>query len=118
RRHAPRDLQRQALTRELICNEQPPQHPAALVAIVNEVPAPHVVDPGSAMTHDAAPGSSQPPLFPLFNRHFEPFLPPQPMHTLAVDPPAVPPQQRVNPTVAVAWPTSHQLVQPLHDRRL
>src|SRR5579875_83497 len=66
-------------------------------------------------THAAVGAAAQPPPFPLLARHFQPLLPPQPVDTLAVDPPALPSQQGPDPAVAVTRVLPHQLQDPRHQ---
>ena len=48
----------------------------------------------------------------------QPFLAIEPVDPLVVDPPAFPPQQDVQPPVAVAHPRRRQVAQPQPQRRL
>src|SRR5262249_7172756 len=66
-------------------------------------------------SHAAVGAAAQPPLFPLFPGHLQALPPPQPVHPLAVDPPAFPPQQGPDPPVAVARVPLDQLQHPRHQ---
>ena len=84
------DLERQTLTRVLVGDREPLQRLARRRAIVDEVPSPNVVAMLGTTTHAAVAAVAQTPLFALLARHFQPLLPPQSVHPLAVDPPAFP----------------------------
>src|SRR5262245_26303673 len=114
-RHAPLHLQRQALARVLVHQREPLQGPAIARPVVQEVPRPDVVLVLRGPAHTAVGAAAQPPLFPLLSRHFQPLLPPQPVDPLAVDAPALPPQQRPDPPVAVARVLAYQLQHPRHQ---
>src|SRR5262249_39147971 len=84
-------------------------------AIVQEVPRPDVVLVLRRPADTAVGAAAQPPLFPLLSRHFQPLLPPEPVDALAVDAPALPPQQRPDAPVAVARVLPDQLQHPGHQ---
>src|SRR5205085_10582707 len=84
------------------CLRQPLQRPTIGRSVVEEVPGPPMVL-GACPPADATVAAvSQPPLLPLFPWDLEALLPPQPPDPLAVDPPALTPQEGPNAPVAKA----------------
>src|SRR5437762_14257617 len=68
------------------------------------------------MTHDAVGARSQSPLLALLLRHFQPFFPPQPIHSLAVDLESFGSQQRPDAPIAVTRMSAHHLQHLLCQR--
>src|SRR5262249_20895131 len=113
--HPPLHLQGQALARVLVHQREPLQRPAVARPVVQEVPRPDVVLVLGRPPHAAVGAAPQPPLLPLFPRHSQPLLPPEAVNPLAVDAPALAPQQGPDPPVAVARVLAHQLQHPRHQ---
>src|SRR5262245_61465329 len=117
-RHAPRHHQRQTFTRVLIDDRQPLQRPPARRAVEDKVPGPHVVWVLRATAHASVGAVPQMPLFPGFLRHFQPLPAPQPIHALAIHRPALTPQQRPDPPIAITRMLTHQRQHPFHQPTL
>src|SRR4051794_4017222 len=113
--HPAPHLQRQALARVLVHQREPLQRPAVGGPVVQEVPRPDVILVLRRPPHATVDAAAQAPLLPLFPGHFEPLATPQTPDPLAVDPPAVPAQQRPDPPVAVPRVPRHQLQHPRHQ---
>src|SRR5262249_35436746 len=91
------------------------QGPAVARAVVQEVPGPHMALVLRRPAHAAAGATAQPPLLPLLSRHPQPLLPPEPVGPLAVDAPALPPQQGPGAPVAVPRVLEGQPRHPRHQ---
>ena len=63
-------------------------------------------------THATIAAVSQTPLFPGLLRHTQSLPPPQPMHTFAIDPPTLTPEQRRHPPITITRMRPHQLQKP------
>src|SRR5262245_9853988 len=114
-RHATPDLQRQAFPRVLVHQREPLQGPAVRRPVVQEVPRPDMVLVLRRSPHAAVRAAAQPSFFPLFPGHFQPLLPPEPVHPLAVDAPALATQQGPDPSISVARMPLDQLQHPGHQ---
>src|SRR5262245_6224309 len=115
RRQRPPDLQRQALAGVLVHHAQPLQRLAVGRPVVDEVPTPHVIAALGPAPDTAVGTRTEPPLLSLLLRDFQALPPPEPVDPLAVDPPALPPQQRPDPAVAEPRVPPDQRQHPPHQ---
>src|SRR5690606_19957546 len=112
------NFQRQTFARELIFNRQPLQRPTTFIAIMHEVPAPHIVLVLRTTSHNAVGANAQRSLFTLFLRHFEAFLLPEAVNAFAIHVKTFIPQHRMHEAIAASRMTSNQRVHALDDRAL
>ena len=107
--------QQHALARELVDHAQPLERPIVVVAIVDEVHAPHMVLALGPATADPVGRVAQPTLLVLLSRHPEAFTLPEPVHPLDIHTPAIEPEHPAHHPVAAARVPPHQLVQTTHQ---
>ena len=96
------DFDRQALPAELVDHRQHADWPAIVGPCCHEVVGPDVVGPVRPQPQDRPVIEPQAAPFWLPFRYLQPLAPPDPLHPLGVDPPAVPSKQCRDPPVAVA----------------
>src|SRR6266511_709223 len=111
-RHPPAHLQGQALPRVLVHQREPLQGTPVRSPVVEEIPRPDVVLVLRRPPYAAVDTRPQTPFLPLFPGDFQPLLPPEAVDALAVDPPALAPQQRPDAPVAVARMPANQRQHP------
>src|SRR6202158_5189339 len=119
--HAPACLQCQAFTGVLINQAQPLETSAVTGTIEDKVPCPNVVFPTRG-TEVAAVGvlpvrPARLGIGPRFGQS-QPRMPPDPLHRLLVDRPALADQKRPDPPVAEPRVRAGQLLDPPGQRRL
>src|SRR5437667_1146247 len=101
---------------ELVDHRQNPKRSPTCCYIRHEVIAPNVVGSLSPQTNTRPIVEPQPAPFWLFLRYFQPSFPPQPFHTLVINLPAFPPQQRGDPTIPIPTVHTGQLYHSTHQR--
>src|SRR3954468_5839 len=96
------DPDRQALVRELVDDVEHAVLPSVVGAVLDEVVGPDVVRALGSEPDAGSVRQPEPPALGLLPRDLKPFPPPEPLDTLAVDPPTGLAQQRRDPAIAVA----------------
>jgi hypothetical protein len=107
-----------ALPRELVHQRQPSQRPAVVIAVLHDVPAPHVVRTRRTTPIDPVRRHAKTPLSPLFSRHAKALPPAQAVHPLVVHTPTVQAKTAARHPVAVPRMSTHDLLDPPDERRL
>ena len=117
-RHRTLHLEQQALPRELVHQRQPTKRSVAVIAVLHEVPAPHVVRTRRTPTIDPVRRNAKTPLSPLFPRHTKTLPAAQAVHPLVIHTPSVQTKAPAHHPVAVTRISPHDLLDPPDERRL
>jgi hypothetical protein len=107
-----------ALPRELVDQRQPTKRAAAVIAVLHEVPAPHVVRTRRTTAIDAVRRHAKTPLSPLLSRHAKALPVAHSVHPLVVHTPPVQTKTAAHHPLAVPRISTHDLVDPTDQRRL
>jgi len=118
RRDATLDLDGEALTGVLVLDGQQLQRPAVGGLVTEEIIAPYVVDPLGTTPQTTILAAARTTLLPLFSRHFQPFLTPQPVDAFAVHTKTLALQERPGASVPVPRMTTNPLQHPLDQRSI
>src|ERR1019366_1404531 len=98
---APCHPQRQTLPRIFVDHHQDAQRSSIVRHRFHKIVAPHMIHPLRAQPHTRTIVQPQPPSWPLFLRHLQPFTSPDPLHSIL---PHLPPralQQHRNAPLAI-----------------
>ncbi len=100
-RHRPLNLEQQVIARVLVDERQEAQRTPEEVAVLDEVPAPHVVLMHRLPPLDPVCGNAEAPIPAVLPRHAQAIAAAQPVHALVVHAAAVEPQATAHHAVAV-----------------
>jgi len=96
-----RHADRQTLPRVFVDQRQHPQRSPVMRHCAHEIVTPHMVRSFRSQPKARSVVQPQPASRPLFLRHFQPFPPPDPLHSILAYMPTAIPQQSGDPPVAV-----------------
>ena len=102
----------------LVDQGEHPNRPAVAGAIGDEVVAPDVILIGWAQPHARSVGEPQSLPFRLLLRDFQPLLTPETLDAFVIDRPALVPQQRRHPAIAVTAVLAREFHDPFEQARL
>ena len=107
---------RKAFPAELVDHDQHPKSPTVMGAFLDKVVSPDMMTPAWPKSDAGTVVQPEPATLGLFRWHLQPFLPPDPCHTLGIHMPALSAQQGCNPAIAVTAKLTSKINDGLGER--